>query len=295
MPAARTLVKRALPRPVDAFLTSPLDWVRVRSLRAALREQGLAALEARLAEIVPDISRQYSEYGVDSEYMTAAVRGLHAFQVELANRAIAIARADGDGSLTIVDIGDSAGTHLRYLTALNPDLEIRGIGVNLDPEAVARIRAGGLEAVEARAEDLAEHGIEADVFMSFETLEHVQDPIRALRDLSYRTSCRAFVMTVPYVPRTRVGLFHIRTGRREHAHPETTHVFELSPPDWRLVLQHAGWAVVEETTYLQYPRRRPLRATQPLWARTEQLGTHEGFWGAILRRDHSWSDLYSGW
>jgi nucleotide-binding universal stress UspA family protein len=294
MPTARSLVKRALPRPVDAFLTSPLDWIRVRSLRAAVREQGLADLERRLVEIVPDISRQYSEYGVDSEYMNAAVRGLHAFQVELANRAIGLARHDGD-PLTVVDVGDSAGTHLRYLIALNPDVEIRGIGVNLDREAVERIRATGLEAVEARAEELAEHGVAADVFMSFETLEHVQDPVGALRDLSYRTECRAFVLTVPYVPQTRVGLFHIRAGRREPAHPETTHVFEFSPQDWRLLLRHSGWEIVEEATYLQYPRRHPLRVTRPMWTRTETLGTHEGFWGAILRRDHSWSDLYSGW
>ena len=60
-------------------------------------------------------------------------------------------------------------------------------------------------------------------------LDRTRDTIRALRDLSYRTRCRAFVLTVPYVPQTRVGLFHIRAGRSEPAHPETA---SASAPTW---------------------------------------------------------------
>ena len=112
-----------------------------------------------------------------------------------------------------MDIGDSSGTHIGYLKALKPDLDARFVSLNLDPEAVKRIQAKGLEAL------------------------------------------------------------------------------ELCPEDLRLLFDHTGWRVARERIYMQYPRRPPLALTRPLWARWD----FEGFYGAVLEPDETWSSLYGSW
>jgi len=162
----------------------------------------------------------------------------------------------------------------------------------MDGEAVKRIREKELEAICARAEDLASLSIEADVFLSFEMLEHLMNPCGFLRSLSEKTNCTAFVVTVPYLAQSRVGLYHVRYDQRRSVNPENTHIFELSPEDWRLIFRHSGWAIQAERTYLQYAERSIFR---PLWKRYWRDCDFEGFYGAILKPDKSWSSLYDGW
>jgi SAM-dependent methyltransferase len=271
-----------------------LEGLRTRSLGAAARAQGLTALAGELERIVPDIANQYSDSPVDTPYLRAAVRGLHAFQTRLGLRAVREAAAAAPGrTITVVDIGDSAGTHLRYLTAL-ADVPLRTIGVNLDEAAVERIREAGVEGLAVRAEELPDHGVDADVFLSFETFEHLHDPFRTLRELSYRTRCVRFAFTVPLVRASRLGLHHLRGGDAVPHGAEDTHVLELSPGDWELAFRHTGWRALDLQEYLQYPPRTGV-ALRRLWAATTRFGTHEGFVGALLERDHSWSDLYRDW
>ncbi len=61
---------------------------------------------------------------------------MHAFQTYMASYAIDKANQD---SITVVDIGDSAGTHIQYLNGIYPDL-INPYSVNLDPVAVKKIQ-----------------------------------------------------------------------------------------------------------------------------------------------------------
>jgi hypothetical protein len=257
------------------------------SLRAASREQNLDGLVDRLRSIVPDIRRQYSSFDVDSEYLTLKVRIQHAFQCSLALEAVR-AFSDDRETLVLVDIGDSAGTHLRCIQSLLPDRSLRCLGINSDPLAIERIRAQGLEGMLARAEDLAAHHVRADILLSYETLEHLSDPICVLRSLSYQTTCRALVLTVLYLRNSRVGLHQIRHGLAGSYNSENTHILELSPDDWRLVLAHSGWKVAFSRTYLQYPKRHWLRLTRRLWRQLD----FEGFWGAVVVPDHEWSDRY---
>ena len=260
------------------------------SIRAAIREKGLTQLVGTLPRIVRDIAQQYSSFRVESEYDRLKVRGMHAFQVSLAGWAIERVQHDAT-PISIVDIGDSAGTHLQYLREIYRHLPLEVLGINIDEQAVKRIRERALPAMQVRAEDLVSHGITADIFLLFETLEHLMSPIQFLRDLSRRTACRALVVTVPYLARSRVGLYHIRARRREPCGPETVNIFELSPGDWSLLFQHAGWSIVEERVYWQYPRHGLLRTLKPYW----RWRDFEGFWGAVLERDPTWADLYDGW
>ena len=148
-----------------------------------------------------------------------------------------------------------------------------------------------MEAICGHAEDLASLSIEADVFLSFEMLEHLMNPCEFLQGLSQK-NCKVFVVTVPYLARSRVGLHHIRYDQKHSVNPENTHIFELSPEDWRLIFRHSGWAIQAERIYLQYAKRSIFR---PLWKSYWRDYDFEGFYGAILKPDKSWSSLYDGW
>jgi 2-polyprenyl-3-methyl-5-hydroxy-6-metoxy-1,4-benzoquinol methylase len=269
-----------------------------KSIEKALREQGLSQLANKLSEIVPDILHQYSAFKVDTLYLTKKVRGQHAFQISLVQEAINILKRSAKDDLTIADIGDSAGTHIQYIRSLFSYQNIRTISINLDPEAVKRIKERGFEAICARAEEIGEkYNITADIFLCFETLEHLMNPAEFLYKLSIKTKCKLFVITVPYLRSSRVGLHQIRNlnkqnlSRKKIMSAENTHIFELSPEDLQLLFKFAGWSVVFERIYLQYPRKHWLRITKNYW----RMFDFEGFYGVILKKDSTWSKLYTGW
>ena len=277
-------LKSLLPASLKGPLRAGRERLFTLSLRAAASEQGLDPLIARLGAVV-DPTDQYTTMKMDTEFLRAKVSAQHAFQVALASPAL-----PSDGG-TVVDIGDSSGAHTLYLKHFNPECRARFLSVNLDPEAVRKIRSRSLEAVQSRAEDLEAAGVQADVFLLFETLEHIADPFHFLHDLATKTKCRRLVVTVPYVRRSRLGLHHIRQGLKEPVGAERVHLLELCPQDLRLLFAHAGWHVETERIYRQYPLRSPLRATRALWADWD----FEGFYGAVLVPDERWSSLYQDW
>lgn len=258
----------------------------IASLRAAARRQGLSDLSEKLSEIVPDISDQYTHTRIDSPYVLQKVRNQHAFQISLVNEVI----GEFD-SPVIVDIGDSAGTHLQYIGGLHADKNVRSLSVNLEQAAVDRVKAKGFEAVCSRAEDLEDYNIKTDVFLCFETLEHMMDPCRFLKDLSDKTEAKYLIITVPYVAATRVGLRYVRGSKPGKAYAENTHIFELCPEDLKLLARHSGWNLHSERIYRQYPQWSWLTVTRRHWKNFD----FEGFYGLILKRDHTWSDRYVDW
>lgn len=223
---------------------------------------------------------------LDSEYLVTNVRGLHSFQILLTNEAICLTNKT---PLTIVDIGDSSGTHIQYIKNIYKNT--RCLSVNLDNIAVNKIKAKGLEAVSSRAEELHTHSINADIFLSFEMLEHLTDPIKFLHQLSEKTSCQYFVISVPFVRKSRVALHHIRHNIKNSTSAENTHIFEFSPDDWKLIFRHSGWDIVSEKIYFQYPKKNILYFTKYLW----RWKDFEGFYGVIPKRDNTWSGLYKDW
>lgn len=264
----------------------------VKSIRQAVQEQGFSWLVDRLTQIVPDLTDQYSDFKVEGEYLATKVRAQHAFQVSMVKEAVRFIEKQISKRITIVDVGDSAGTHLQYIAGLFEDKDIQSLSVNLDADAVKRIKEKGLEAVCVNAEDLAEkYDIDVDIFLCFETLEHLFDPVRFLHKLSTKTRCKLFVATVPYLRSSRVGFHHLRNSCKMPICAETTHILELSPECWRLLFQFSGWRVVSERIYLQYPRRHWLRFSKGHWKKSD----FEGFYGVILARDNTWSDLYKDW
>jgi hypothetical protein len=281
----KKLLKDLLPDSAKDSLRRARESLLLRSLRAAVAEQGLAGSVRKHAEVFPELSRQYTDFELDTDFLKYKVRAQQSFQVSLA--APVLASRPG---ATVVDIGDSSGAHIAALKALLPDGGHRFLSVNLDEKAVARVKARGFEALLCRAEALQEKGVKADIFLSFETLEHLNDPATFLNRLS-KTACDRLVLTVPFVAETRVGLHHLRAGLRKTVSPETVHIFEFSPDDLKLLAAHCGWAVETERVYRQYPLNSPLRGTRAIWKNWD----FEGFYGLVLRRDASWSSLYTGW
>ncbi|KJR99412.1 MAG: hypothetical protein VR68_09265 [Peptococcaceae bacterium BRH_c4a] len=278
-------LRKVLPAQMYVLLKMFYEWLMIRSLNSAIRFQKLHCLYKTLENIVPDIKHQYTNYELRS-YRLVQTRALHAFQISLVSRALEQLYRETGSPKVVVDIGDSSGTHLQYLQKLFDNIIV--ISINMDIVAVEKIRSKGIEAICARAEDLDYEQINADVFLSFEMLEHLTDPISFLKKLSDQSSCRYFIVTVPYLKNSRVGLHHIRNSNKTKVNAENTHIFELSPSDWRLIFKHSGWTVVSENIYLQYPKFSPIKY---LWRNFD----FDGFYGAILKRDSNWSDCYVCW
>lgn len=269
---------------LKSFLRRAKEELFLRSLKAAGREQGLTSMADRLAEL-GGVEEQYTANKIDSDYLRCKVLMQNAFQVAFA--APDLPQSDG----LVVDIGDSSGRHVQALKALKPTCRARFLSVNLDPAAVEKIKAKGLDAVEARAEDLAARGLEAEVFLLFETLEHCHNPFGFLHDLASKSRCRRLILTVPWVRRSRLGLQQIREDLRLPMNAEGVHILELCPEDLRLLFAFTGWRVERERIYRQYPLFSPLRMSRCAWRRYD----FEGFYGAALSRDDSWSSLYGSW
>jgi len=261
------------------------------SIIQAQKRQKLSGLVDKLCLIVPNVAEQYTTFLIDTPYLDKKIRAEHAFQISLAINAMNRLNKD---QCNIVDIGDSAGTHIQYLQALFPD-RVNALSVNIDEVAVAKIKARGLQAIHARAEELMDHPEltgSVDIFLSYEMLEHLMDPVNFLYSLSENSECEYFVVTVPYLATSRVGLHQIRrfTDDRVMA-AENTHIFELSPEDWKLLFRLSGWEIVEDSIYTQYPRFGLLRLLQSIWKRFD----FEGFYGCILRRNNTYSKKYQDW
>lgn len=288
----KTMIKNTLqlfclePRKVRLAL---LKW----SLRACLRQNGWGSLMHRLEQIVPDVSQQETTESRNfDKYVELKRRILQTFQCQMMQDLLA--SFPQDKKLTVVDIGDSAGTHMLYLRSLvSQGRDIETISVNLDPRAIEKITAHGLKAVLCRAEELDLGSREISFFTSFQMLEHLHNPAIFLHRLAKRPGREKFLITVPYLKRSRVGLHAIRDRILEDRFAEDEHVFELSPPDWKLLMLHAGWRVVREKIYYQYPRG--LGPISWLLARIWCDNDFEGFWGVVLEKDLTYSDRYKDW
>jgi hypothetical protein len=264
------------------------------SIRHALRERGYDELVGKLRNIEPDLSEQYSRRKEQyNDYSELNRRALHAFQCSLM---LKVLNGLDAAKLTIVDIGDSAGTHMRYLQELTRgNKEVDTISVDLDPIAIEKIKSKGLKAILVRAEDLStvtdQH---PDLFTSFQMIEHLHNPAIFFYRLARKSDCSRMLITVPYLRQSRLGLHHVRDRSEKIVFAEEEHIFELSPEDWTLLMLHSGWRVVHSEIYYQYPTKWPFFLKWFL-KKHWQITDYEGFWGAVLEKDKTFAYLYQDW
>ena len=276
---------------IRKLLKNIKDKILLLSLSSACKEQNYTNLIKQLNKIVPDISNQYTSFKLDEKYLLKKTRLQHAFQISLAIEAVKMLKKC-TSKFTIVDIGDSAGTHLKYLEGFFGN-KINAISVNLDIQAIKKIKQKGLNAIHSRAELLHKHpdfSGNIDLFLSYEMLEHMLDPIGFLRTMANKCECHYFVLTVPYLNQSRIGLHQMRIqNSKMKFNPETTHIFELKPEDWNLIFQFSGWKIIKSFKYTQYPKHNPLSICRYLWRKYD----FDGFYGVILEKDNSISKLYT--
>jgi len=281
---------------MKVLLKKVFFWILTKSLQCSNKQRNEEALKDKLTTIVSDLSNQYSHFKVNmsDKYLVEKIRCQHAFQMSLAMKAVEL--LENKKRVTIGDIGDSAGTHILYLQKLLEEKEIdsNAFSVNLDEEAIKRIRDKGLKAIHCRAEDLhKKENIDVDIFLSYEMVEHLFNPIAFLNSIATQTDCEYLVITVPNVYRSRVGLAHIRDKKliTKGVDAESTHIFELSPDDWNLIFQFSGWEIVYEDRYTQYPKWNILTLTKYLWRKLD----FDGFHGVILKKNLKYANRYSDW
>ncbi len=259
----------------------------------AATSDGLNDLVEKLRRIVPDISNQEASMRKDTfnDYKELKRRSQQAFQCSLMLKFLSNVNSS---KLTIVDIGDSAGTHMLYLKELTKGrFNIDTISVNLDPRAIKKIRARGLNAIHCRAEELDLGDQHVDFFTSFQMVEHLHNPAIFFRRLAKGSKTDKMIITVPYLKNSRVGLYGIRYITNKKITAEEEHIFELSPQDWTLLFLHSGWKVVYSEIHYQYPRKWPI--VSPILKYFWKYSDFEGFWGAFLEKDTTLSDLYQDW
>jgi len=101
------------------------------------------------------------------------------------------------------------------------------------------------------------------------------------------------VITVPYRRKSRVGLNYLRNEVKKKVYAENVHIFELCPEDWTKLMLHSGWRVINNEICYQYPRKLPL--LRKIFALYWEKIDYEGFWGVILEKDLTYTELYQDW
>ena len=185
--------KKSLTHLYNSFWLFIYSVYKLQSLKSALKEQRLDNTFLELKKIINNYSDQYNHVKIEGEYWNYKVRALHAFQVNFGINSINLVRKNlKKDNLTIVDIGDSSGTHSLYLKKLVKESNLKLISVNLDTNAIKKIKEKGLEAIHSKAEELSKYNINPDLFMSYQTVEHLNSPITFLKSISQNSNCEYF-------------------------------------------------------------------------------------------------------
>jgi SAM-dependent methyltransferase len=144
---------------------------RLRGGRPQEGERIMASIESPMARAAPAAADKHPDY---------AVRGLNPHRVNAIER-----YAHGE----IIDVGCGNG---RYVLHFADRLRIRGIDYQAFDAWKARPELFSV----ADAQELTLPDASADTLVSFETLEHLPDPEKALREY-FRVSRRGLILTVP--------------------------------------------------------------------------------------------------
>jgi len=261
------------------------DTFRIRSILWALKKQKLTLRFNQLKEL-DLVSDQYTTASIDTEYLKTKVLGLHAFQVSLF---LEFMQSQTGKEWKIIDLGDSSGNHILYMKELFKEYDFKSISINLDEEAIRKIKGKGLNYATTSIEDylnvIGRPKELREVALLLQTLEHLENPISVLKGVKEQ-KVDGFIITVPFVKRSRIGMHHLRNNFRSNLlkepNIENTHIFELSPDDWNVLFKYCGWEVEYQKVYYQFPVNLPIISLLLRWY--WQLFDFEGFYGCILKK-----------
>jgi SAM-dependent methyltransferase len=222
--AARAIVRRlGVRRQATSYLAAVAD----RYYRARL------AGDPRLDERVRQLQQMSRLEGHFAHMQLASGEAVH-LALFLGQATLNLeARLAADGfdpaKSLILDAGDPDSLVLRSLGAK------RGVSLNILDQCVRQVRSMGGRPVQGDCEALPFHDGAFDYGVCFETLEHLENPIHALKELRRVCKRRVFV-SIPWVAKTR-----IHEDRHTDSDPDVEHhIFEFSPEDFPKVVSHSG-------------------------------------------------------
>ena len=193
-----------------------------------------------------EVARNHEHPPIELAHVRRVLRYFHAWRVNVVRARMGERLA----AARCLDVGDTDGLMLRHLGK-------DGIGFNLAPDAVERIRANGIEAQLGDAHGLPFEDGAFDCVLCFETLEHVEAPHSLLTELA--RVCKpggSVFVSIPWVPQTFV---HPRDPAMPRGY---AHFFEFRPDDFAAVVSHTPLEVAhaEVLDLLDSARTRADRA-----------------------------------
>lgn len=240
-------------------------------------------------EALPNLVDHFVNSKLDTEAV-ARVRMLICAETYFLKEVITILNSNGLCINNYLDIGDSDGAVRILLRRSMENFKIETLGINLQTEAVWRIREKGLAAECIDAMHIHRNGKSYDIVSVFETLEHLTDPISFLINLREMVGLR-LIVSVPLITKSRVNLAYLGNKWPKEKVPtiENTHIFELSPKDWQKIFLHSGWSIEAEKNIRQFPSRGLLKwLMQYLWRNI----SFEGFWFVSLKKDNTYTQRF---
>jgi len=172
---------------------------------------------------------------------------------------------------SVIDIGDTSGILFRAMKR-------RGLSVNINPDVVESIKKSGIESKVGDVENLPFADKSFDYAFSFECLEHVSNPIRALCEINRITKKKVF-LSVPYVETTMIyNLDYWKKLKTESldkggwgessVRDVDCHKFEFSDKDFQKIVSH---------TPLKYCDSFPINYFKPLGSTKKSEGSYFNF------------------
>ena len=117
------------------------------SLKIQKRRLEFDKIEECFNDLNSDLAEQYTEKAQHTPFRDIKIKNQQAFQVDFTKNAIEkYILSTGTKEIHVVDIGDSAGTHIKKLRKLmehDNRPALHAVSVNLDPVAVDKIVRGG--------------------------------------------------------------------------------------------------------------------------------------------------------
>lgn len=238
--------------------------------------------------LFPDFKQHYT-VSVDSKEVEDRIRLLVVAETFFIKKEIDNIIDIKDGC-NYADVGDSDGSVRLILKKYFYGDKLKSVGINLQQHAVNKIEAKGLEGICADALSLGIQGKNFDIVSVFEALEHLPDPIGFLNGIKTVTNNR-LIISVPFIRHSRIGLEYTSNKWPKDKKPtiENTHIFELSPSDWKRIFLHTGWKVDNEWKLMMFPPYKFSRLIlKPYWS----FVSFEGFWFVSLRKSSEYSSQY---
>jgi hypothetical protein len=143
------------------------------------------------------------------------------------------------------EIGATSDIFLKHIKAKCK------IGVNVLDACVEQLNRQGITGLKTYGEKMPFEDSEVGLVICFETLEHVQNPILFLTELSRITKGR-LLLSIPWVSKTNIRARWHGMDNPDGKEDAEFHVFEFGEDDFRKILSHTDFKIVKYQKLINY-------------------------------------------